>query len=252
MNPSATLTGANAGQTIMSNMDYGSNTIWLTYYGIHPGVDTVTIKPTISGCNYRIYHPKYTGSKVTQTVVWNVVPPVGSCPRLAAANTSLLHDPVRTRQYQIFRNRACFDDPVAEGFGDYESSVTDATVAAPGLPFEFTRTFSSGYAHQGDLGYGWSEPYGSYLTINTSSSPNTVTAYLADGQQIQFAKSGSNWVGPGTRPTRSPTRARPASTRCSIRTGRPGSSQAMARSTRSPTETATPRSYPAGRTGRPA
>ena len=197
VNPSATLTGANAGQTIMSNMDYGSNTIWLTYYGIHPGMDTVTIKPTISGCNYRIYHPKYTGSKVTQTVVWNVVPPVGSCPASPLLNTSLLHDPVRTRQYQIFRNRACFDDPVAEGFGDYESSVTDATVAAPGLPFEFTRTFSSGYAHQGDLGYGWSEPYGSYLTINTSSSPNTVTAYLADGQQIQFAKSGSNWVGPG-------------------------------------------------------
>ena len=188
------LTGANAGQTISNNPDYGHNTLWLTYSGVNPGTDTVYIVPTISGCSGYLYNYNYVGNTIYK-VLWSVVPPVGTCPP-ASLSSSLLRNVFRTNAYMMSRQQTCVDDPMAEAFGDYESSVTDATVAAPGLPFSFTRSFTSGYAHQGDLGYGWSEPYGSYLNINTSMSPNTVTAYMGNGQQIQFTQSGSSWVAP--------------------------------------------------------
>ena len=194
MSRGTVLTGANAGQTISNNPDYGHNTLWLTYSGVNPGTDTIYIVPTICGCSGYLYNYNYVGNTIYK-VLWSVVPPVGTCPS-ATLSASLLRVAFRTSRYMMFRSRTCVDDPMAEAFGDYESSVTDATVAAPGLPFSFTRSFTSGYAHQGDLGYGWSEPYGSYLTINTSASPNTVTAYMGDGQQIQFTKSGSSWVAP--------------------------------------------------------
>jgi RHS repeat-associated protein len=194
VNDGASLTGANAGVTLVQTPDYGSNTLWVTYYGIHPGTDTVTILPVISGCSSRVYYPQYSGN-TSYKESWNAVPPTGSCPA-QPLSPSLMRSAIRTRRYMVFRNHSCVDDPVGEGFGDYESSVTDATVAAPGLPFAFTRTFSSGYAHQGDLGNGWTEPYDSYLNIDTTSTPNTVTAFMGDGQQIRFTKSGSSWVAP--------------------------------------------------------
>ena len=188
------LTGANAGQSIYNNPDYGHNTLWLNYTGVNPGKDTITIHPTISGCNGYLYNYAYVG-ETSYDVSWNVVPEVASCPSTILAGT-VLRIALRTKRFMDTRKQVCVDDPMAESGGDYEASVTDARVAAPGTPFVFARTFSSGYAHSGDMGFGWTEPYGSYLMINAGVTPNTVTAYMGDGQQIQFTKSGSSWVAP--------------------------------------------------------
>jgi len=190
-NPLVTITGANAGADVASVRQGGS--VYVSYTGTHAGVDTVRIGVTNSACyGFGPYSWQYAG-RTTYRIGWqDIAPTRGDCntPRPPpGARSSVTF-------WTIYR-RTCVDDPVDESAGSYGTAVTDATVASPGMPFAFTRSYNSGDASQYELGYGWHEPYGSYIVVNTAVSPNTATATIGTGQQILFTKqSDGTWAAP--------------------------------------------------------
>jgi RHS repeat-associated protein len=170
-----TKTGPNSSASVGTSNDGPNGSMYVFYSGTHAGTDQVSIHPTVSGCNGWVYNYIYVG-KTHYTVKWSGTKDrVGYC---------ALH-PAR-----------CVDEPVDEALGSFQTSVTDATVASPGLPLTFTRSYSSTDVFDQEMGYEWHESYGARLTVNTGVSPNTATATMASGEQILFTKSGSNWVAP--------------------------------------------------------
>ena len=97
---------------------------------------------------------------------------------------------------------------VDPGTGDFNHTGTDASVQTYGPPLTFTRTYDSSLAQEqtndgapGPLGYGWTDNWATYLTVDPSS--NVVTIHQPTGAEVDFAPpvSGScptGTSGPGT------------------------------------------------------
>jgi RHS repeat-associated protein len=190
-NPLLTIVGPNAGAQTQSFRQ--GTSLYVYYTGTHAGIDTVRLGISVSACQgFGPYSWQYAG-KTTYSVRWqDIAPTRGYCntpePPLGARSSATF--------WKIYR-QMCVDDPVDESAGSYGTAVTDATVASPGMPFAFTRSYSSSDPSQYELGYGWHEPYGSYLAVNTAASPNTATATIGTGQQILFTKqSNGTWAAP--------------------------------------------------------
>jgi RHS repeat-associated protein len=73
-------------------------------------------------------------------------------------------------------------EPVNTGTGAYSTQQTDAQLAGLGVPFTFTRYYSSDNTGAGPLGPGWTD------TFSTSLNPQGSTVYLTseNGQQATF------------------------------------------------------------------
>jgi RHS repeat-associated protein len=157
-------------------------------------VDTVRVTLNVSGtCSgFGPYSWDYLG-ETTYRVTWkDIAPTRGLC------NTPSPPSGARSSAtfWKTYR-RLCVDDPVDESAGSYGTAVTDAAVASGGLPFSFTRSYTSSDTTHYELGYGWHEPYGSFLVVNTGVSPNTATATIGTGQQILFTKqTDGTWAAP--------------------------------------------------------
>ena len=99
-------------------------------------------------------------------------------------------------------------DPVDTGTGDFNDSTTDTSVATFGPPLTFTRTYDSSLAQEqtvagnpGVLGYGWTDNWNVYLTLQ--NPPDAVTVHEESGAEVTFQQpvngacpTGTN--GPGT------------------------------------------------------
>ena len=92
-------------------------------------------------------------------------------------------------------------DPVNVATGNVFLHVTDYKTAGQN-PLEFTRYYNSmaGAAMSGTptfattIGSNWRSNYDKYLQISPATSPTSVMAERADGQQIPFTLSGTTWV----------------------------------------------------------
>jgi RHS repeat-associated protein len=201
----AVTSGPNAGSSPTVRTS-GQDT-YVSYTPRYAGNDHIKISITIPGCNSWQYVVFINGSQETTFVDGSLQPTNPYTTQVGWGNdfwdNGECDDPwapafhfqgsAFRRQYQA----QCVDDPVSDGLGRYEAAVTDATVASPGLPFAFTRSYTSGDNFSSELGYGWHTVYGSRLTINTSVSPNTATAHMGSGQQIVFTKNqDGTWAAP--------------------------------------------------------
>ncbi len=75
-------------------------------------------------------------------------------------------------------------EPVNTATGAYTSVATDARLAGLGIPFSFTRTYSSDDAYSGPLGPGWTDNLNTFLIPGGDS----VTLTSGDGQVSQFTQ----------------------------------------------------------------
>lgn len=73
-------------------------------------------------------------------------------------------------------------DPVNTATGAFFEQVSDVSLAAPGVPFELTRTYNSDDASAGLLGKGWSFPYAASLRV----AEDRVTYRAEDGQRVVY------------------------------------------------------------------
>ena len=85
-------------------------------------------------------------------------------------------------------------DPVNTATGSYVSSTTDIRLPGLGIPFEFTRSYTSADTSVGPLGIGWTHSYAASLTID----PNGDVLFRSeDGQQIRYTKQpNGSFIGP--------------------------------------------------------
>ena len=82
---------------------------------------------------------------------------------------------------------ACAAEPVNTAAGDYSTSLIDAKLPAPGLPFAFTRSYDSGDPSAGDLGPGWTDSYSASIQIQPNGD---AIARSGGGQQVLFTTNG--------------------------------------------------------------
>ena len=188
---SGRITGANPGYTSQSPP---GQTFYVGYSGARAGIDTVTFTVDIAGCNGWVYHTTLNGTaggQVQSSVGWGMnLWDNGQCD---SPSDTVFGGAAFRAAYQ----QQCVDDPVSGGLGAYESSVTDAVLPSPGVPFAFERSYTAGDTGSGPLGFGWHGNYDAKLFINTSVSPNTVTALMGTGQQILFTQQADgSWAGP--------------------------------------------------------
>lgn len=76
-------------------------------------------------------------------------------------------------------------DPVNTATGAYVTSVTDLTLAGVGLPFEWTRSYTSADDTSGELGRGWTHSYAASLSVDADGD---VLARSFEGQQLAFTR----------------------------------------------------------------
>jgi RHS repeat-associated protein len=89
-------------------------------------------------------------------------------------------------------------EPVDTATGAYSTTETDASLASAGVPFAFTRSYTSANTYSGPLGEGWTDSMNVFLS---GSTQGTVTLYSENGQQTTFTGAGDGtYTGaPGTR-----------------------------------------------------
>jgi len=86
--------------------------------------------------------------------------------------------------------RAMSGDPVDTSSGSFTWSVTDASVPGIGLPFTYTRWYSSLLPRQGArLGIGWTDSFDA--TLEPGDGAGDVGVSMPDGQLLWFKKNGS-------------------------------------------------------------
>lgn len=83
-------------------------------------------------------------------------------------------------------------DPVDTATGAYTESATDVEVTGPGEPFTLSRTYSSANTATGPLGTGWSVPWSTGLSFDSSQN---ATLTQDDGSRYTFTYEGLNSSG---------------------------------------------------------
>ncbi len=88
-------------------------------------------------------------------------------------------------------------EPVNTATGAYNTSDTDASMPGLGVPFSFTRSYTSSNPYSGPLGLGWTDSLNVFLATNGSE----VVLHSEDGQQTTYTPNGEGGYkgGPGTR-----------------------------------------------------
>jgi RHS repeat-associated protein len=79
----------------------------------------------------------------------------------------------------------CTADPVNSLTGAFTSSESDLSLPAPGLPFEFERSYTSADSTSGRLGQGWTDSYSASLAIQSNGD---VFLHGEDGQRVTYTK----------------------------------------------------------------
>jgi RHS repeat-associated protein len=181
------VTGSNPGRR--GTQTWSGDGYHIGYTGVTQGVDQVTVSAQIDNCsNFGPYTSHYVDQTVF-TLFWG--------PGARDHGGCLHRDPSKSPQAAAFDRLRCGDDPVDGGLGVPELGATDATLASPGVPFAFTRSYTAGDTSQGSLGYGWHSAYDARLLINSGVTPHTATALLATGQQIVFVQQpDGSWAAP--------------------------------------------------------
>jgi RHS repeat-associated protein len=89
--------------------------------------------------------------------------------------------------------RAMSGDPVDTSSGNFTWSVTDAAVPGIGMPFVYSRSYSTLLPRQGArLGYGWTDCFDAFLEPDDAGGDVAVS--MPDGQTLSFTKNGSNYT----------------------------------------------------------
>ena len=181
------VTGSNPGRR--ATQTWSADGYHIGYTGVTQGVDHVTVSADISNCsNFGPYHPVYVDQTVF-TIFWG--------PGARDHGGCLHRDPFKSAQAAAFDRLRCGDDPVDGGLGVPELGATDVSLASPGVPFAFTRSYTAGDTTQGSLGYGWHSAYDARLIMSTGVTPQTATARLGSGQQIVFVQQpDGSWQAP--------------------------------------------------------
>jgi YD repeat-containing protein len=90
-------------------------------------------------------------------------------------------------------------DPVNTGTGAFVHQETDLSLASSGVPFTWTRTYTSQDTASGRFGFGWTDTYQASLDVQPSGD---VIAKGIDGQRLVFTAEGDEFVGaPGANAT---------------------------------------------------
>ncbi len=85
--------------------------------------------------------------------------------------------------------------PVDTGTGDFWHNFTDLSIPGRGIPLAFSHTYNEvDAATSGPLGYGWTFPYNTSLSINQTTG--AVTVNEETGAQEAFTPSGSAYTAP--------------------------------------------------------
>jgi YD repeat-containing protein len=79
----------------------------------------------------------------------------------------------------------CLADPVNSASGAYTSVAVDLSLPGAGIPFSFTRNYTSADATSGRLGRGWSDSYSASLKVQANGD---VVLHGEDGQQVSYAR----------------------------------------------------------------
>jgi len=77
----------------------------------------------------------------------------------------------------------CISDPVNTLTGAYMNSVVDASLPGIGMPFRFSRSYTSADTSSGELGVGWTDCYASSLAVQANGD---VVLRAGDGQQVRY------------------------------------------------------------------
>jgi RHS repeat-associated protein len=80
----------------------------------------------------------------------------------------------------------CTADPVNSLTGAFTTSETDLSLAATGVSFAFTRSYTSADPTSGRLGTGWTDNYAVSLAIDPTSG--NATLHGDEGQQVSYTK----------------------------------------------------------------
>jgi RHS repeat-associated protein len=104
--------------------------------------------------------------------------PVPSAPTAQTYGTGASIDSVNPSHYQA--------EPVNTATGAYNTTETDGQLAGLGIPFTFTRAYSSDNPYSGPLGPGWTDSMNVFLTAGSG----TETLSDEDGQQTVFTSTG--------------------------------------------------------------
>lgn len=87
--------------------------------------------------------------------------------------------------------------PVETATGSLTESATDLSVAGPGTPFAWTRSYNSQDTYSSSLGTGWTHPFMASLTV-----VNVTTGQLeyrsGSGQRTQLFKTSGGGTGVAT------------------------------------------------------
>jgi RHS repeat-associated protein len=182
VNVSGVVTGANA-KTVSGVPGNGGWTVF--YTGSKSGKDHVKITVTVSGCTGSSYIVKTNGGDTPfeADVGWGLnLRDNGTCD--APWGKTFISPALRA-----FFRKQCVEDPIEEGLGNHQATVTDLRLQAPGVPFDLTRVYNSlDGTTLSEYGHAWREPYSSFLSINTGVTPNTATAILGTGQRLLYTK----------------------------------------------------------------
>lgn len=88
-------------------------------------------------------------------------------------------------------------DPVNTATGDFIENATDLTLAGPGAPFSWTRSYNSADTGSSGLGTGWTDMFEAKLSGGLASAA-TVTYRAGSGQQTVFTNATGSSSGAAT------------------------------------------------------
>jgi RHS repeat-associated protein len=177
-----------AGQTV--TLGWSGSTIPITQYKIldpngnelkgtlwePPGPASITTTLPSTSDNYKIYVNPFADSTGTVTLSLTGTsgkdfacgqPGVLLDGRLAKCGSAMLSDPVNTLT------------------GAFENQETDVSLPGTGIPFTFTRSYTSADATVGRLGRAWTDSISASLAVQGNGD---VLVHAEDGQQVYFTK----------------------------------------------------------------
>jgi RHS repeat-associated protein len=97
----------------------------------------------------------------------------------------------------IAKNTGSALEPVNTAVGSFYSQHQDIYVPAPGLPFDFIRTYNSVAAQfDGPFGFGWTHKYNLHLQVVDDLLLHGVVVTFEDGRTANFEVNGSGFVSP--------------------------------------------------------
>jgi RHS repeat-associated protein len=183
-NASATLTGYAGGQLTISSSgstislynftlyDPNNNTVGSGSYS-NPSLNATL---TVSGTYRVLFNPSYYLTGTAKLSYSSAAVPSSGLTIGVGSDGRGTHARTATRLVA---------EPVNSLTGAFTDSVTDLSLPGVGLPFSFSRSYTSIDATQGRLGLAWTDSYSASLTVQGSGD---VVLHGEDGQQVSYTK----------------------------------------------------------------